>query len=235
MKEPRLSKKKFEKQLLAYGVAAGATLAMASPASARIIWSGNQNATIPVTLPTEFNAYSIDINGDGAPEFQMAHHRSVAPTSWSSNVCILPAGMVGPGRWIRDGSSPANLNYGATIGPGLNWVNRGASMDLFRLVQATYLNHYGNFMGPDGYLGIRFDISGGTHYGWIYMDTIVSGDGINPGNLRVVSWAYETLANASITAGEQVHAPIPSGLLLLATGVVGLAAIRRRNLEKEQG
>jgi hypothetical protein len=55
----------------------------------------------------------------------------------------------------------------------------------------------GNFIGKKGYLGVRFQVSGQTHYGWIQFRTDE-----NLKNGTIVDWAYEDQADKPIRAGE---------------------------------
>ena len=74
--------------------------------------------------------------------------------------------------------------------------------------------------GVPGYLGFSLEIGGNTHYGW--MNVILNNDG-TPGT--ILSWAYEDVPDTGI----QVGIPEPSGPLLGALALVGLALRRRRS------
>jgi hypothetical protein len=58
-------------------------------------------------------------------------------------------------------------------------------------------NTVGNFIGKKGYLGVRFQVSGQTHYGWIQFRTDE-----DMKNGTIVDWAYEDQADTPIRAGE---------------------------------
>jgi MYXO-CTERM domain-containing protein len=79
--------------------------------------------------------------------------------------------------------------------------------------------------GANNLVGFRFVSSAGTtHYGWMRF---LMGTQPVSGNLvtrTVVDFAYESVAGASIAAGESI--PAPGALALL--GVAGLAGARRR-------
>jgi len=49
----------------------------------------------------------------------------------------------------------------------------------------------------EGYIGVEFDISGDTHYGWVRVDIADSS------NFIVLDYAYESTAGDSLNAGEQ--------------------------------
>lgn len=81
-----------------------------------------------------------------------------------------------------------------------------------------YYDGYGSQLpeGAQTYLGVRFNPGDGVHYGWIG----VVRDGMG---LEAFAWAYETEAGVPIPPY-----PEPGTLSMLAFGVCGVTAIRRR-------
>jgi hypothetical protein len=78
----------------------------------------------------------------------------------------------------------------------------------------------GEFVGGFDYLGIEFDISGQTHYGWMEIESSDLG-----ARAFVHRWAYETEPGIPIMAGI----PEPSaGVLLGFVAIIYRAARRRR-------
>lgn len=77
----------------------------------------------------------------------------------------------------------------------------------------------GDFLDGSDLMGVEFDISGGTHYGWIRMFTSESGFG------WIDEWAYESDPGIGIAAGA---IPEPSAGLLLMLGACGFVLVRRR-------
>jgi hypothetical protein len=77
----------------------------------------------------------------------------------------------------------------------------------------------GNFLGGIEHLGVEFDISGDTHYGWIEIESRERGVLI-----IVHRWAYESEPGVPIFAGR---IPEPSSLALVLA-CLGLALRRRR-------
>ena len=90
----------------------------------------------------------------------------------------------------------------------------------------------GSASGPfanvtDGYLGLKFEINGQTHYGWARFN--VSTSGWNTIDATLTGYAYEDQADTPIHIGP---VPEPGTLGLLALGFLGLGAWRRRKLHQ---
>jgi hypothetical protein len=61
-------------------------------------------------------------------------------------------------------------------------------------------NHAGNWQSVnDRYLGIQFQSGGEVHYGWVRITVI---NEFNVYDLNITGYAYETVANQSIVAGQ---------------------------------
>lgn len=76
----------------------------------------------------------------------------------------------------------------------------------------------------EGYLAVRFVISGNTHYGWVDVETDPGGEAA--ASVTIKALAYEDTPNTPILAGVTV--PEPSSLALLAAGLGALAMNRKR-------
>jgi len=114
------------------------------------------------------------------------------------------------------------LQYLAAVVPAGETI--GLASDLWSSVVGL-----DEFNGIRGYVGLQFDIPGGSpHFG--YLDIEID-DQVQ--TLTVYGGAYESVANTPI----QVPVPEPSSLGLLALGAAGLAAwrCRRRRGEEEVG
>ena len=234
MKKTKEGKKKLEKKLLAYGVASGAALAMASPAGAAIHYFPQDEFVSNDTL-------DIDINNDGTPEFQIQHYAT--GTTYVVTVASASIQRYTTGNnadWKFDNNDPPGggaerFNLGAAIGPTYGFpLFWGTKRDTLFSFDTSAGNYVGKFLGTGpnwgnpGYLGIRFDIpEESIHYGWIHIDSIES----DLSGLHIDGWAYNDVADQPINAGA---VPIPSSLALLASGAAGVTALRRRNRKKEQ-
>ena len=114
----------------------------------------------------------------------------------------------------------------------------GSSAYNYQTVSYANTSYGGELLGApnsSGYVGLNLNVGGETHYGWAKFG--VDSTGGNDLLLQLQGFAYETTAGRSITAGQTVRAadevgpaavPEPATLLLLAGGIAGLAAFRRR-------
>jgi MYXO-CTERM domain-containing protein len=211
----RLSNR-FEKHVLvAAAVAMGATAA----ANAAIVYSGVVNFSCAVDLDgTYINVETNQLTngpGTGAPGWDVNPYRA-STGSGMNFFSPTGGGMVSAAAGV---GSAINLASGTLIGASSNFSS------------ATATIAFGSAAGQWQYasnniVGFRFVSSAGTtHYGWMRF---LMGSQPASGNLvarTVVDFAYESVAGASIAAGNN-GVPAPGALALL--GVAGLAGTRRR-------
>jgi len=224
--QERLSSK-LEKKLAAYISAAGAAgvgLLATQSAEAKIVYTpANQQ------LVFQCNGCQIpfDINSDGIPDILFTW----GTLGYGSYIAVGPAagnGIIGaPG-------SAAALVWGVRVGPKDAFVTRP---ELMRAVSACHSKC--STRGPwanvyNRFLGVKFVISGQTHYGWVNLN-------MHSGAV-ITGYAYETVPNQPLIAGVKsgptvANASAPADLLapskhpatlgLLARGADGLAIWRR--------
>jgi hypothetical protein len=85
-------------------------------------------------------------------------------------------------------------------------------------------------VGGTGYVGFLFGPAGDVHYGWASVDvTLVSNDSSVSYEVGVVGYAYNTVPNQPILAGQTSAVPEPGTLGLLALGSLGLGFWRRKS------
>lgn len=112
---------------------------------------------------------------------------------------------------------------------GNNWVNPAAGF-------AQY--PYGNFYTATGFAGVRFDTVGGSakHHGWVRLRLTNNGyGGFTPhaqvGRVDVIDWAYNTVPDAPIAAGQ---IPEPTSAALGTLGALALGASGVRKIRRER-
>lgn len=193
--------------------------------------SGAVIHTLPtegVVIPGGLGQISLpfDVNSDGQNDFEffndsreldvrtLGGNRLIATESHASTLAALTdgdtiAGLVEPLQWTASFFGP----------PPFNSIE--GRPNLLGCANAGGLVCFGEFLGVDAFLGIEFEIDGGTHYGWIR----ISG---SPNAVAGViqEWAYESVPNRSILAGA---IPEPSSAVLIGISVCGFAMRRRRS------
>jgi MYXO-CTERM domain-containing protein len=201
-----------------FGAAAAAAVVVGS-ANAAIVYSGVVNFACAIDLDgTYINVETGQLtNGPGAgvPGWDVNPYRS-STGSGMNFFSPTGGGMVSAAAGV---GSAINLSSGTLIGASSNFSS------------ATSTISFGSAAGQWQYasnniVGFRFVSSAGTtHYGWMRF---LMGSQPATGNLvtrTVVDFAYESVAGASIAAGNN-GVPAPGALALL--GVAGLAGTRRR-------
>jgi hypothetical protein len=252
---PSLLDEVLERRVLLYLVAAGATLAGASAAQAKVVYTPS-NAVVSLFGPR----LEIDLNNDGTADFQLA--ASFGYSSSGRGGC--PSGvrqMTVSGVGLKGHNTPSNGIVGSDLGQPLGLataLKRGAPIGgnakFYNLSQGGHFGQVleyfvgascrgsGNFQNvTNRYLGVRFIIDNQVHYGWIGFRTVTLGGSNGRDDLaaKLAGWAYETEPNKSIVAGamgEQdaesnsaaLRSAEPTSLELLAAGHVAVADWRRR-------
>ena len=207
----------LEKRLLAYTIAAGAGLMVSSqPATAGIVVK-DVNTPIPFVL---------DVDGDGTDDFDInVFFSGTATLILSMNAEAASNAIVA--------TSTAPFAYASKLATTNSVTASQTFGSIARLAKVTSGGTtFGNFANvTNAFVGLRFKISGITHFGFARFDVSTS-----PGTPPTITgtltgFGYETKAGVSAHV-EPV--PEPGTLGLLALGAVGLAAWRRRKAQKEK-
>jgi MYXO-CTERM domain-containing protein len=201
-----------------FGAAAAAAVVVGS-ANAAIVYSGVINFACAVDIDgTYINVETAQLSngpGAGVPGWDVNPYRS-GTGSGMNFFSPTGGGMVS----AASGTGPAiNLASNTLIGSTSNFSSSTATI-VFGAAAGQWQ------YGTDNLVGFRFvSAAGTTHYGWMRF---LMGAQPASGNLvtrTVVDFAYESVAGASILAGD-TGIPAPGALALL--GVAGLASRRRR-------
>jgi hypothetical protein len=246
----------LENRLKSYSMVAAATgvsiLALAYPADAEVVIT---HKIIPVAANS---TVSIDINNDGIADFQFKITSSIGPIRTSSHNAIFFGSYVafgaftvkplgsgggiigGPLPYLRHGTYASALKRDVMITRFKPFVSKNAIIERGSGGCGSYSCYnvtYGNWRSnpQNRFLGVKFQIDGETHYGWVRMKLF-----------EIESYAYETEPDTPICAREIQPCPAPpdddaapgetgqnvSGpsLGMLALGADGLALWRREAL-----
>jgi hypothetical protein len=226
---------------LAASAAGVASLALAEPAEARIVYTP-AHIRILVNRLTE-----LDLNHDGVKDFQF---RNIYGTHKNSTMSVIPAqssNRVWAGSCTASAFKTSHcavpLSKGKTVGPRSPFEKNPSS-----LLMAAYQGntsragtYFGGWAQRDAYLGLKFAIKGKNHFGWARIQVDAHSKGFVA---TVTGYAYETIPNKSIIAGKtkgpeqegvermsptSLAAPTrkPATLSLLALGSPGLSIWRR--------
>jgi hypothetical protein len=247
--------KSIDSRLKLYGMAAAAAsvgfLALAEPAAAEVVIT-NKNIPIPAcNLALSPCSVSLDLNGDGVNDFKISLLSTLSAYGYFAGTEFLRVtahnggGVMGNAGGNR-GPYASALLRGAKIGASDHFLNGKDT------IEDTYFNYhtyyaaekrlYGKWGGnhPNRFLGVKFNIGGKTHYGWIRIT--VNSAITHPFTLMsatITEYGYETIANKSLGAGlastnaadDQTRAitepPRRASLGMLALGAEGLALWRR--------
>jgi len=248
---PSTLKANFDHRLTLYGVAAAAAtvslLALAQPADAEVVIT---KKTIPIPLcPVGACPVSVDLNKDGVADFSFTLGSFGYREGNFGRVHVRPlAGGEAVGTPNRGyfGAYASALLQGAKIGLSAQFASstRSGGVTLEGSEQcATYCNgqysrkFYGNWGGnhPNRFLGVKFQIKGQTHYGWVRI-TVTTSAGKKM-SAEITEYGYETIANRRVLAGEAsknaevpaAESASPASLGALALGADGLASWRSVN------
>lgn len=221
-----------QRDLNVYALAAGAAgvglLALTQPAQAEIVYT-------PAHSKFKIGGSGwIDLNQDGVNDFRIGD----APDRGLGSTTFVFAFGLHPGNEVRlgpQGKYAQPLPAGVTIGPS-NIFSRSATMAL------AYNGFGGGTWGKNHYLGLQFDLNGEKHYGWAELSIALNTQ--RTITVEIEGYAYETVANKPIRAGETkapdnaskhpiastpTAAHVAPTLGLLALGACGLSVWRRED------
>jgi len=160
-------------------------------------------------------SYDLDLNNDGTTDFVLS---SDNPGAW-----LTPQGN---NRVVVDGSFLVGaLNQGEQISSSLNpvyqWYGGNATLGAQAIFDGQYF-YAGNFSAKDAFIGLEFQAGGNNYFGWMEVT-----NDFNIAAGQVIGWAYETIPNTPILAG-QVPEPSSVALFILGGAAMLCRSSRRR-------
>lgn len=215
-------------RLSRYALAAGAVVAAgsASRLAGQIVYFDNTHSFSGST--------AWDIDGDGNMDFTLSHTSFF--TSSGFHIRNVQFANYGTGPYPG-----AHHNFNGLAAPGHYGVTPLTAGGLIganlyfgpALLQHRFVTNQGAVTTPMAagtqYIAFRF-LTAGTvlHYGWAEITVTPDVGDV----LTVNAWAYNSVANATILAGQTTAIPEPAnavaGLGLLALGAAGVACYKRR-------
>lgn len=191
-------------KLKAYSAMAAALTAGTASLNAEIVYTDIEDITIGIG-----ENFEVDIDGDGTMDFIFAAS-SLTGTygTWSFATAFGDSAGVGNstnqamgtvGTWYDYASA---LDAGDNIGPDGDFLSNTGNAAV--IASNFYGSAFGNFPGEgEKFMGVKFDISGNVHYGWIRLESDL--DAIF---VTVMDFAYENTADAAIEAGATVSTAV---------------------------
>jgi hypothetical protein len=195
-------KKSLQKKLAKYGMLAVAIIG-AENVEANIIYT-DENPDYTGGLGAQ---YFLDLNNDGSDDFRIWHNGS-------SNLYISP--LTDTNEVLGSGgvtfAYPFALSSGTAISSGAgSFFNNGFSGGFQSMNYGSC--SFGNWCSvSDKFIGVRFEIGGNIHYGWVRLDVNQSGS-----VWTVKDYAYEDIPGIAINAGDMLG----SGPASPASGIIG--------------
>jgi hypothetical protein len=189
--------KELQNKLKKYSAAAVAIAATGTAADAQIVYT-QVNKTINAPTASGFAVDSIDINAAGGHDLAMVLYNIP-----SYNLNIVIGGPLGSQGHALAGSAPSSYNYPFKLNSGQQ-INTQAFLPADSFGTFTWVdngtNPYSSFWNggvTDGYLGLKLQVGGGTHYGWVRMDISSNGK-----TVVIKDMAYNATPNGGISAGQ---------------------------------
>jgi hypothetical protein len=231
------------RQLNLYALGATAAgvgvLAFAQPLEAKIVYTKADVVVYSIGL-SHHSKTPLDLNHDGKTDFEFVTTNTTNGTNSWGRISMKPTGRNG----VEGTGNVYRLAKGKTIGPAHKFS--GGLIEACHWDDGSGSYCHGNWDGIlNGYVGLKFLIHGKVHYGWVRLKVNVETTGFQLNIVTLTGYAYETIPNKPIIAGQtrgtqemsSVGVPKPESfyrntvqsatLGLLATGAPGLSIWRR--------
>jgi hypothetical protein len=207
-KTVRYDRHDFDKKLLAYSLTATAVLSATSTTNASI--DHPVFAPKPYQLSTHLDFFNIQFGGStklrigfiSATTFTTTFTTIPISTTITTTYFYRSVGVYGVttgAAFMGTYSSASALVSGAIVTPGKTFTNTGATWNMAAMVSTNLggTSKIGGFTGKTRFLGIRFKLSGDTHYGWVKVEVEN-----NVMWAKIHDYAYETTPDLGVMAGS---------------------------------
>jgi hypothetical protein len=151
-----------------------------------------------VTVSEFLQGYGVDFNDDDKIDVHITLLDNVGV--WVMH--LIPDANLDQTYVVYDGEEASVLIDGDDISPASNLYQLGTGWGGLLYGYWESSGEYGNWTGvqEDKYLGIKFEIDGNFHFGWIKLTTIIYA--YDNMEFTVKAYAYNTIANEGILAGD---------------------------------
>lgn len=190
----KITTSSLSKKLASYGALTAAIAGVAEAQGQSVIYT-DITPDFSGGMGTE---YFLDLDNNGTPDFRF-HANSGYYGYYGGNLYLQPLtasnealGSLGS---VGSYAYPFALDNGAVISANAagSWLNNS-------YMSLNYGGADGNFINvTDKYVGLRFNINGNTHYGWVRIDVGLTGG--DPWTVK--DYAYADTPNIGIIAGQQ--------------------------------
>lgn len=168
--------------------------------------------------------FHMDIDGDHTDEYvwSRVEPSRFGPDGFENNVDTLINSVVGHVSTdpFKPGPYADRLNVGDVVDGSRSFISDPAVILSGSTTFKGEPTSYGNFFGVDGYVGLRFELSDGTHYGFVQMHDPL-------GDFFIAQLGFDDVPFAAVTIPPG-QVPEPGSLALLVAGAAGVLALRRR-------
>jgi len=199
-----------------------ALLAGATASYSDIIHSPTDFIVGDVWFPAPDELFDLDLDANGTIDFfliaGMNYFSGITSSNPDANKYLIhpsPPPNIGGGVAALDSGHLIDGNSGE--GTPEEWFGLAGWDTLIFVLDA---GETGEFYNHRGYVGLEFEASDGTHYGWLDIEGLTSGS-----LFKVRGWAYESTPGVSIVAGA---VPEPSSALLTVIGAMSVWVLRRQ-------
>jgi hypothetical protein len=190
----------YQRQLSSYALAAAAAgvsvLALTVPSQGEIVY---KRARQVIGDGASFN---LDLTGDKTVDLTIANkrHSHCTTDGFCSTTQFLNVKMAGSNQVVYNVYGAVAMKPGMQIGPKNVW--RGGNQNMAVILAGFGTGGVGgSWVNVNSrYLGVKFEIKGQTHFGWVRLNVQIQLPLTITATLT--GYAYETIANKAITAGQ---------------------------------